>query len=62
MNLTVEQRLWNKVAKTPDGCWEWTAYRLPKGYGQFSFNGRSIRAHRYSYDRARQRAARKKGE
>lgn len=30
-------------------CWEWTGGLLPKGYGVFYFNGKSIRAHRFSY-------------
>jgi hypothetical protein len=36
-----------KVNKT-DTCWEWTASKA-NGYGMFSFNGKYIQAHRFSY-------------
>jgi hypothetical protein len=33
---TLEERFWSKVDVCgPDECWEWTAYRLPAGYGTF---------------------------
>lgn len=43
-------RFWSKVQKT-DGCWEWTDYLNPKGYGQF-FVRRNVprRAHRVSWE------------
>lgn len=42
-------RFWEKVRKT-DGCWEWTAARLPTGYGVFGVEGNDIRAaHRVSW-------------
>ncbi|TXN43872.1 HNH endonuclease [Methylobacterium sp. WL7] len=31
------------------GCWLWTGYVMPNGYGQFHENGRRILAHRYSF-------------
>lgn len=34
-----ERRFWAKVQKG-DGCWEWTAYRLPTGHGLFGLGGR----------------------
>lgn len=37
-------RFWSKVNKT-DGCWLWTAARLPKGYGRFA----GTLAHRWIY-------------
>lgn len=31
------------------GCWEWQLSRDVKGYGNFTFNGKHSRAHRYSF-------------
>lgn len=43
------QRLfWDKVDKSGD-CWEWTAHRNIKGYGQFGVSGKLALAHRLSY-------------
>lgn len=42
---TTESRFWAKVAKT-DGCWNWTAFVNPDGYGRF----RTALAHRVSYE------------
>jgi hypothetical protein len=41
---TDEERFWTKVEKT-EGCWNWTGSKLPKGYGQFWFNGKRGYAH-----------------
>jgi hypothetical protein len=38
-----------KVQKT-DGCWHWTGCVLKGGYGQFSYEGKHIYAHRFSYE------------
>src|SRR4051794_38058850 len=38
-------RFWAKVHKT-DGCWLWTGYRRPDGYGRF----RRILTHRLAYE------------
>ena len=43
------QRFWDKVQVDESGCWEWTACRLPNGYGQFWHSGRLSLAHRVSY-------------
>ena len=32
-----------------NGCIDWTGPRTPKGYGMFSYQGRCVRAHRFSY-------------
>lgn len=32
---SVLERFWSKVEKT-EGCWLWTAGRIPEGYGQFA--------------------------
>ncbi len=51
---TVRARFWAKVDKSagPDGCWPWTAYRKPNGYGQFGIDRkrRGAYAHRVSYE------------
>lgn len=43
-------RFWTKVRKS-DGCWEWTAGRSGKGYGQF-YTGSALRdgAHRVAWE------------
>jgi hypothetical protein len=52
MKGTVEQRFWAKVDKS-DGCWVWTANKLPRGYGLFQFASRkAVTAHRLSYEMA----------
>lgn len=38
-----------KKVKFTQFCWEWIAFKNPKGYGHFRFNGRIIRAHQFSY-------------
>ena len=49
-NPTVEQRFWQKVDRT-SGCWLWTGYRNPKGYGQFGVGHRHLAlAHRVSWE------------
>jgi hypothetical protein len=46
---TEEERFWEKVHKT-EGCWVWSAAKLPTGYGVFvSDSGRY--AHRWSYEK-----------
>jgi hypothetical protein len=39
------------VAKSEDGCWEWTGYRIAAGYGKVTILGtrRKDLAHRVSY-------------
>lgn len=47
----VLKRFWSKVdMKKPDECWNWIAYKDRDGYGTFSFNGTSIRAHRFIFN------------
>jgi hypothetical protein len=45
------ERFWANVDQTDEsGCWLWTGYRNPKGYGQFAFgNGRRFMAHRLAF-------------
>lgn len=46
---TVENRFWSKVDKSGD-CWEWKAAKLPFGYGLFGYKGKSVKAHRFSWE------------
>ena len=46
-------RFWSKVAEAPTGCWEWQAYRDPRGYGRFQIHTKcSTLAHRTAYEMA----------
>lgn len=44
-----EARFWSYVDKS-DGCWLWTGYTNPKGYGRFMLNGRQVQVHRFAYE------------
>lgn len=47
----VEQRFEDKYIPEPmSGCWLWTAYVAPSGYGKISVNYVSKYAHRLSYE------------
>lgn len=39
---------WTNVEQSEDGCWLWTSV-THKGYGKFSFHGRTQLAHRLAY-------------
>ena len=44
------ERFWSKVdIRGLYSCWNWTAYLTPKGYGNFSLDGRMEHAHRVAY-------------
>lgn len=45
----MEAAFFAKVASTPDGCWEWTAYRNDDGYGRFNIDNTQRFAHRLAY-------------
>lgn len=47
---TTEQRFWQKVEKSADGCWLWAGTILPSGYGQFRVGLGRARAHRFAYE------------
>ncbi len=53
---TKQERFWAKVDDRNGplwegtSCWLWTAYIRPDGYGQFSVNGRHVKAHRFAYE------------
>ena len=46
-----EARFWQMVDKSGD-CWVWTAHKNEHGYGLFSINNQSKRAHRIAYTMA----------
>lgn len=44
---TLPDRFWNKVQKaSDDSCWIWLAGKDQDGYGMYSHNKKTIRAHR----------------
>lgn len=51
-----EERFWEKVNKESGHwwngiqCWDWTAARLPRGYGLFTPHKEQFYAHRYAYE------------
>lgn len=47
--MVPEERFKTKFRISETGCWEWTASRTRQGYGMFSYKGKSIPAHRFSY-------------
>ena len=48
---TLPERVFEKILFEPNtGCWLWTAYRRPRGYGMVRHNGRVAQAHRVVYE------------
>ena len=47
--ITPEYRFWQKVNKSVD-CWLWTGSSDGRGYGSFRLGGKTMRAHRVSYE------------
>ena len=45
---TTEERFWARVDKSGT-CWKWQG-SSSQGYGSFSADGRTVRAHRYAYE------------
>lgn len=44
------ERFMEKVVLAPSGCWEWSGYRMPYGYGTIDHMGSTKLAHRVSYE------------
>ena len=38
------------IQNSGNDCWQWIASRTQQGYGMFSFQGKSIPAHRFAYE------------
>lgn len=51
MTESVAERLWPSVNRTA-GCWEWTGPAFRGGYGRVYFRGRTLYAHRVSWELA----------
>ena len=47
--MSHEDRFFQKVDKT-ESCWLWTGALNSRGYGAIGINGKSVSAHRYSYE------------
>lgn len=44
-------RIWAKIEPEPNsGCWLWSGYIRPDGYGSVKAKGRMLLAHRYVYE------------
>ena len=43
------QRFFDKINKSEDGCWLWTAGGRGTGYGAIKYNGKIVDAHRVSW-------------
>lgn len=49
--MSAEQRFWSKIdLDFETGCWNWSSSLNRNGYGEFWFNGTSVRAHRFSFE------------
>lgn len=44
-----KSRFLSKIEKNTDGCWKWVAGKWD-GYGTFFSNGKTVSAHRFSYE------------
>lgn len=52
--LSVDERFWSKVEKSPEGCWQWTASTVPgTGYATFYVSAQEprVNTHRWAYER-----------
>ncbi len=50
-NINWNDRFWSKVdQRGPDDCWLWMAGRNKEGYGNFSIDYRTKKAHRIAYE------------
>lgn len=47
--IPLKQRLFMRVRKAEEGCWEWTGY-LVDGYGSIRIGNKRVKTHRLSYE------------
>jgi len=46
-------KFWEKVDKKgPNDCWEWTGSKILAGYGKINVSGKTVSAHRISWEMA----------
>lgn len=51
MTDLILERFWNLVKVDPTSkCWNWQAHKNNRGYGYFKLNGKTLLAHRFSYE------------
>lgn len=50
MPVDAIERFFSKIRIDDSGCWIWGAYKDPNGYGRFGVGGKTVLAHRYSYN------------
>lgn len=49
-DLPIDKRFWNKVdKKDEDECWNWLSSKNEEGYGQFKYDDKMIKSHRFAY-------------
>lgn len=44
-----EDGFWSRIVKQPNGCWEWTGFRLKFGHGYLTYKRKQVLAHRLAY-------------
>lgn len=47
---SARERFWRFVEPCGDRCWEWRGALTGQGYGQLNVNGKSVNAHRLSWE------------
>lgn len=48
----IESRFWDKCTIAANGCWEWSGYLNPQGYGHFASETKKVMlVHRWTYQR-----------
>lgn len=47
---SIEEKFWNKIVQTDEGCWLWMGQRDPDGYGKICVDGGYRITHRFSYE------------
>ena len=48
--IAVEHRIWSKIRKRPNGCWEWIGAKNSGGYGSIKDSGKNRKTHRVMWE------------